>query len=321
MRTIMGCETQARRDQAVEMKRRPVFSVAAVVAVGIAIGGSGLARAGTSASPVVGAATPTITILSPRQGASYQRHSRVVARFRCTENAIPSAIVSCRGTVPRGHAINTRSVGRKSFTVTATDTSGKQTMKTVHYGVWAYINPLREVAGLRASRIDMGVDYSGSGPILAIGSAKVMRAGYFPGPERCWGKTCAPAPGGWVSYRLLNGPFRGKYVYIVENITVKVKAGQLVGPGQEIAVLHRGSPNLEIGWAAGRAVETLAVLHHHQCTCTDPGGWSATEGRNFNGFLKWLGAPSGYLQGTPHQHMPRGWPGLPARDLNRKRRG
>ncbi len=197
--------------------------------------------------------------------------------------------------------------------MTATDPSGNTVTQTVRYGVWAYVNPLRSVTGLRPSRIDMGVDYSGSGPILAIGKAEVVAATYVPGPERCWGKTCAPAPGGWVVYRLLDGPFGGKYVYAVENITVKVKVGQIVGQGQTIAVLHRGSPNLEIGWAAGRDAETLAVARNHQCACTDPGGWSSVEGRNFNRFLMWLGAPSGYLQQTPHQTMPRGWPALPHR--------
>jgi hypothetical protein len=80
-----------------------------------------------------------------------------------------------------------------------------------------------------------------------------------------------------------------------------------------IAVLHPRSPNLEIGWAAGRDAETLAVARRHQCTCIDPGGWSSIEGRNFNHLLTWLGAPSGFLQESPRQAMPRGWPALPPR--------
>jgi hypothetical protein len=174
-----------------------------------------------------------------------------------------------------------------------------------------YVNPVREIKGLQPSRIDMGVDYWGSGPILAIGDAKVITARYVPGPESCWGKTCAPAPGGWLVYELLDGPFAGKYVYAVENITLDVKAGQIVKPGQRIAVLHPGSPHLELGWAAGVAAETLAVADHHQCSCVDPGGWSSVEGRNFNAFLVRLGAPSGYLQQAPRQSMPPRWAGIP----------
>jgi hypothetical protein len=309
--------TRTRRAQASQVMGCSMLSLGVAVAVGVTmLGGVSPARAGASTSMGAAAAMPRITILSPRNGASYQRKSRIVARFRCTENGTRSAIVSCTGTVPLGHPITTSSVGGKSFTVTATDTSGNRVTQTVRYGVWAYINPLRAVMRLRARRIDMGVDYSGSGPIVAIGTAKVITAGYFPGPKRCWGRTCAPAPGGWVAYRLRGGPFKGKYVYAVENITVRVKAGQIVRRGQTIATLHQGSPNLEIGWAAGHAAETLAVARHHQCACTDPGGWSSIEGRNFNMFLEWLGAPPGQLQQAPRQHMPRGWPRLPRRDLN-----
>jgi hypothetical protein len=180
---------------------------------------------------------------------------------------------------------------------------------------WRYVNPLRAVRDLQASRIDMGVDYSGSGPIRAIGTAKVIFANQdVGGPESCWGKTCAPPGSGMVVYRLLAGPFAGKYVYIVEHITVRARKGETVQAGQRIAVLHEGSPNLEIGWAAGHGAETLAVARRHQCACTDPGGWSSIEGRNFDRLLVWLGAPSGYVTSIPRgQHMPRGWPALPTR--------
>ena len=277
------------------------------------LGGGSPVSAGTSTPAASAPASLKITLLSPRNGASYPRGSRTVARFRCSEDGSTSAIVSCTGTVPRGHVIDTRSVGTKSFAVTAVDTSGNSVTQTVHYSVWAYVNPLRAVAGLHAIRIDMGVDYSGSGPILAMGRARVIRAGYVPGPARCWGRTCAPAPGGWVVYQLLDGPFAGKYVYAVENITVTVKAGQIVRQGQRIAVLHPQSPNLEIGWSAGGDAETFAVARKHECPGPDPGCWSSIEGRNFNSFLMWLGAPSGFLQQTPSQRMPHGWPRLPPR--------
>jgi hypothetical protein len=193
--------------------------------------------------------------------------------------------------------------------------AGHPVTKTVRHSAPAYVNPLRQVRDLQASRIDMGVDYSGAGPILAIGRAKVLVAGdRYAGPESCWGKTCVPPPGDMIVYRLLDGPFAGKFVYVVEHITVEVKPGQTVRRGQQIATLHQGSPNLELGWASGRGVQTLAAARRHECACTDPGGVSSIEGRNFNAFLVWLGAPSGYLTTSPPgQHMPRGWPSLPSR--------
>jgi len=108
---------------------------------------------------------------------------------------------------------------------------------------------------------------------------------------------------------------------------VLVRGGAIVDVGADLPF----APAREIGWrlppsmwghgyaTEGAAalleggVETLAVARGHQCSCTDPGGWSSIEGRNFDALLTWLGAPSGYLQSTPNQSMPRGWPRLPAK--------
>jgi hypothetical protein len=293
---------------------RAVRLAVCVAIAAAALGWGADATAGRWVATSTPGAAPTIMIRSPVNGGSYERGSRVLARYRCLAGSVTGTIVRCNGSVSIGHSLDTRSVGTKSFTVRATYRNGQTVTRTVHYTVWVYVNPLRTVADLHPSRIDMGVDYSGSGPILAIGRAKIITAGYVPGPEPCWGRTCAPAPGAWIAYRLLDGPFTGKYVYIVENITIKVRAGTVVAAGQSLAVLHDSSPNLEIGWAAGRRAETLAVARGHECSCTDPGGWSSIEGRNFNGFLVRLGAPSGYVTSIPrNQHMPRGWPRLPSR--------
>jgi hypothetical protein len=266
-------------------------------------------------SPVgsVAAQVPTIVFTSPSDGGEYERGARLYVHYRCLAGAPGERIVACAGTERSGSALDTRSPGVKTFTVTATDASGSTFAETVHYTVWWYVNPLRELTDLRASRIDMGVDYSGSGPVLALGRAQIVLASdRLAGPESCWGKTCVPSPGDWVMYRLLDGPFAGKDVYVVENITITVHTGQTVVAGQPIAILHDASPNLEIGWAAGRGLYTLAAARRHQCACTDPGGWSSIEGRNFSALLSWLGAPPGYITSIPAgQRMPPGWPALP----------
>ena len=287
------------------------MAITATLLSDVAAASRGKARE-IESSPV----TPTITITSPDNGGSYERQSRIYARFRCNENGSTTPIASCQATVARGHPIDTTSDGVKTFTVIATDTSGNTVTKTVRYTVWAYVNPLRAVANLQSNRIDMGVDYSGSGAILALGRARVVLAtDRLAGPESCWGRTCVPPPGDMIVYRLLDGPFAGKDVYVVEHITIDVKAGETVGAGRRIAILHQGSPNLEIGWASGHGAQTLAVARDHQCACTDPGAWSSIEGRDFNSLLVWLGAPSGYLTKIPpHQRMPSGWPRVPSSD-------
>lgn len=184
--------------------------------------------------------------------------------------------------------------------------------KTVRSTASAYVNPLMAVSGLQPGRIDMGVDYAGSGPILALADGTVtMASDHDSGPPSCWGRTCWPI-GEIVVYRLSDGPFAGKYVYVAENITVDVRQAQTVKAGQQIATAHDRSPHLETGWASGRGSETLAIADGHQCRCGDPGGWSTIEGRNFDAVLVALGAVSGYLQpGPPKQSMPPGWPRWP----------
>jgi hypothetical protein len=252
---------------------------------------------------------PQITIGAPRPDASYQRGSRILARFHCSEAGVAGAIASCKGTVAPWHPIGTGRLGTARFVVTATDKSGNRARKTVQYDVWQYVNPLQFVSGLTPRRIDLGVDYAGSGPLLALGRGLVTTASDTDsGPQSCWAISCWPG-GGIVVYRLLDGPFAGKYVYVAEHISVTVRPGQTVRAGEQIATLYAGYPWSEWGWATGPGPEALGMSDGHRCTCSDPGGWSTIDGRNMNHLLVQLGAPSGYLQAdTPDQSMPRGWP-------------
>ncbi len=198
------------------------------------------------------------------------------------------------------------------FVVTATDKNGTRAHRRVHYDVWIYVNPVRRVSGLTPRRIDLGVDYAGTGPLLAIGRARVTTASDTDsGPSSCWAISCWPG-GGIVVLRLLDGPFAGKYVYMAEHITVNVRVGQTVSAGQQIAMLYAGYPWSETGWAAGPGPEALGIADGHSCqTCPDIGDWSTVEGRNMNALLVRLGAPSGLYQPVPNQAMPRGWPTWP----------
>ncbi|HET9125488.1 MAG TPA: choice-of-anchor Q domain-containing protein [Solirubrobacteraceae bacterium] len=257
-------------------------------------------------------AVPRITILAPLPRGSYERGSRVRARFRCDEGGVANTIASCTGSAADGARIDTMKLGTVPFVVTAIDRSGIRARKVVHYQVWIYSNPLRDVRDLTPRRIDLGVDYAGSGPLLAIGRARVtMASDTDSGPSSCWAISCWPG-GGIVVMRLLDGPFAGRYIYVAEHITVDVRAGQIVNAGQQIATLHAGYPWSEWGWAVGPGPEALAMADGHWChTCADVGDWSTIEGRNMNALLTRLGAPSGLLQPVPSQRMPAGWPVWP----------
>lgn len=149
-----------------------------------------------------------------------------------------------------------------------------------------YVNPLAQIVNLGPNRIDQGVDYSGSGPLLALGSGTV-RMTY----EAGW-------PGGtFIALQLNVGQLAGQIVYYAENVTPTVKVGQHVKVGDVVGILHDAFPNLEIGWGGGGTSggtlgDTLA-----RSNGGDVDGVSSAVGVNFNRLLTALGAPSGMQQG------------------------
>lgn len=80
----------------------------------------------------VDATAPVITLTAPVNGAEFQLNQAVNAADSCTDN---TAVASCVGTVASGQRIDTASVGNKSFTVTARDAAGNQTVVSAQYTV------------------------------------------------------------------------------------------------------------------------------------------------------------------------------------------
>jgi len=169
---------------------------------------------------------------------------------------------------------------------------------TTSYSLDGYENPLRAVHHLTPMRIDMGVDYAGSGTIYPIGDGTVTNL-YNAG----W-------PGGaFVCYQLTAGPAKGLYVYVAENVKPLVHIGQHVLPTTPLATLVDASPNLETGWAA--APGTGNSLADTMTTSTGQpvfnGSNSTAAGINFNELLVALGAPTGIYQtgkGPPGPALP-----------------
>jgi murein DD-endopeptidase MepM/ murein hydrolase activator NlpD len=98
-----------------------------------------------------------------------------------------------------------------------------------------YVNPL---PGFKLSRTDMGVDASAAPgtPIRAMGNAKVL------GIQSNW---YAGQP--YVSYELLDGPQKGQVIYVAEQITPHVKAGDVVKAGEPIGVFAPSGTGIETG--------------------------------------------------------------------------
>ena len=156
-----------------------------------------------------------------------------------------------------------------------------------------YLNPLRDVTALVPQEIDQGVDYCGSGPVYALGQAVVVNL-YEPG----W------PSGVFISYRLLGGPAKGRYVYVAENITPQVYVGERVNADTVLGVVHDAKTCLETGWAAPPATPERAAAHVFY-----NGSNSTAYGLNFSALLSSLGARPGLVQyhGAPGP-LPAGWP-------------
>jgi hypothetical protein len=165
-----------------------------------------------------------------------------------------------------------------------------------------YRNPLRDISGLIPERIDMGVDFGGSGPVYAIGDAVITNAtsdaAGWPG-------------GGWITYQLSDGPAAGLEVYVAEDVQPTVSVGQQVTAATVIANMFNNGDGIETGWAQPGGTSAESQLP--AAGGISGGGPFPTEvGIDFEALLTTLGVPaaenagqSGF--GTLPAGYPTGW--------------
>ena len=92
-----------------------------------------------------------VSIEVPAQGADYRLGQVVAARYSCLAPTTGPALKSCVGSVRAGRPINTRTLGRHAFSVSATNALGDSTTETVSYRVVPTTNRII-VTGVRAGR-------------------------------------------------------------------------------------------------------------------------------------------------------------------------
>jgi hypothetical protein len=155
---------------------------------------------------------------------------------------------------------------------------------------YLYLNPYRGIGNLRFAGYDQGVDFSGSGPVYAVGPGVVAIATTHSG----W------PGGGAVAYRLTHGKAAGKTIYFCENVTPRVHVGQTVSAQTVIATMHDSYPYTESGWAQDGTDNPMSQPISHTPTYF---------GVNYGDLLIALGehrCPRGEGQnGTP---LPADWP-------------
>jgi phage-related protein len=118
------------------------------------------------------------------------------------------------------------------------------------------------------SRIDQGVDFTGPGPVAAIGAGQVQHVATG---NTGWGPPAGPAPGLFMTYRLSTGPLAGSSVYVAEGANPVVRVGQRIAAGQHIATMNGSS--IETGFANSSGTGALS-----QTAAAASGNWQNSPG-------------------------------------------
>ena len=145
-----------------------------------------------------------------------------------------------------------------------------------------YQNPLRDVSGLVPERVDMGVDFGGSGQVYALGDAVITNAtgtsGGWPG-------------GGWITYKLTDGPDAGLTVYLAEDVSPVVQVGQHVSSASVIANMYAGGDGIETGWAQQSGLSAESQLAEAGSVGGN-GPFPTRIGLSFEELLQSVGVPA-----------------------------
>jgi murein DD-endopeptidase MepM/ murein hydrolase activator NlpD len=137
-----------------------------------------------------------------------------------------------------------------------------------------YVSPFLSAT---TGRIDQGVDFTGTGPIAAVGDAVILATGAPGWPE-----------GGGVLYKLLNGQRAGQIIFVYEGVKATVHPGQHVSAGEQIATFAPGG-SIEMGFADANGVP----LSHGEYSEGEETVW----GREMASFLTGIGGASGLVPG------------------------
>lgn len=148
--------------------------------------------------------------------------------------------------------------GASSTAVTSTSTTTPATTSSSSCGgsssasTTGYQNPFRDLKNSAAMRLDGGYDYggagNGSGPVYAVGNAKVA---FVETNGSNWPGLGTTNAGGYISYTLSDGVAKGKSIYIAEDCTPAVKVGDIVTASTVICNYADKGTHLETGWSNG----------------------------------------------------------------------
>jgi hypothetical protein len=139
-------------------------------------------------------------------------------------------------------------------------------VRATSYDAW----PLRSISGLVTERIDEGQDFSGTGPLYAIGTGVITSI---------WGSGWPS--GVYILEHVTGGRAAGRWVYFAENITPSSWPGEQVNTNTIIGWMYNGGSGIEIGWGTSTPQQTLAAATTGYCC-----GEATAAGYSFSSFLQ-----------------------------------
>jgi murein DD-endopeptidase MepM/ murein hydrolase activator NlpD len=192
-----------------------------------------------------------------------------------------------------------RRAAYRSGATQANDTSGRAAVEgmlpaqpTVCHpsaAATGYSKPLAN-ATVRGERVDQGVDYAGTGSLVAIGAGRVTYVGTS---GTGW-------PGAYLQYQLLDGPNAGCYVFYAEGVTPVsgLRVGDTISRGQTLATIIPGWPTgIELGWGAGDSTRTYTAKTEGWTAKEDHADHASAAGKSFSELIRALGGPAGKIEG------------------------
>ena len=192
----------------------------------------------------------TVQITSPADRAYYTAGQNVTAAYSCEGGGV-ATIVSCTGDVPLGASVDTSTVGVHSFSVTALDSAGHSSSKTVSYTVVASV----DVTGsLPIGGGTVTTDPGGTGTSATVPMQSSVSSPNGGVVEIVQGATTESAPGG--------------YAFAGLQVTITAPPADVVNPLQ----LHFSLDPALLA-SMGTDPSAVAVLRDGVpiSDCTDPG--------------------------------------------------
>lgn len=178
--------------------------------------------------------------------------------------------------------------------VVVRDAGGSKVFQARRIETVPYKNPFRDVAGLWPLRVDGGVDYSGNGPVYALGNGIITNVG-TPSRTLTFGSDMAV-------YQLTDGPAKGKYVFFAEMYFNMPGLHNGMKVNSDTALYRMDGP-IEIGWSDGRG----SIAWDSAGRSIE--GERTAYGQNMSDLLESLDCPPGLTLGrSVTMRLPAGWP-------------